>query len=142
MKRKRLAFCRKYKNLTADNWGKVIYSDQSTFRCIRSIKSRVRRAPGSDRLTASTRWKLWSIRIPWWCGIASLEMWGEGGLYFLPPKHYHELWTVLGCPGEPSHPIHEDSWSHQLPPGWGSMPYLQSHQGVSGRAAFPGHGLA
>ncbi len=49
MKKKRLAFCRKYENWMAADWGKVMYLEESTFRCIRSIKSRVRRAPGFNR---------------------------------------------------------------------------------------------
>ncbi len=49
MIKKRLAFCRQYKNWTEADWAKVMYSDESTFRCIRSIKSRVRRPKGSNR---------------------------------------------------------------------------------------------
>ncbi len=49
MKKKKLAFCAAYKDWSAADWEKVMYSDESTFHCIRSIKTRVRRAKGLDR---------------------------------------------------------------------------------------------
>jgi transposase len=84
MKKKRLAFCRKYTNWTAADWGKVMYSDESTFRCIRSIKSRVRRAPGSNRFDSWYMVK--TVKHPdsvmvWDCFTVDV---GRGGLYILP----------------------------------------------------------
>jgi transposase len=49
MKKKRLAFAKKYKDLTPDQWSRVMFSDESTFRCIRATKTKVRRPMGSDR---------------------------------------------------------------------------------------------
>jgi hypothetical protein len=38
MKLKRLAFAKKHKDCTKEDWFKVMFSDKSTFRCVRSIK--------------------------------------------------------------------------------------------------------
>jgi hypothetical protein len=43
MKKKRLAFARKYLYFMADDWSTVMYSDEGTFWCIRAIRSMVRR---------------------------------------------------------------------------------------------------
>jgi hypothetical protein len=48
MRKKRLAFCKKYKNWTSADWETVMYSDESTFRCIRATRSLVRRPRGSN----------------------------------------------------------------------------------------------
>jgi hypothetical protein len=84
MKRKRLAFCRIYKNWIAADWGNVMYLDESTFRCIWSIKFRVRRTPGFNRLDSWYTVK--TVKHP-----DSVMVWGyftgdvgRGGLYFLP----------------------------------------------------------
>ncbi len=39
MKKKRMAFCKAYQHWTAEDWSKVMYSDESTFRCIRSFST-------------------------------------------------------------------------------------------------------
>jgi hypothetical protein len=87
MKKKRLAFCRKYKNWTAADWGKVMYSDESTFRCIRSIKSRVRRAPGSNRFDGenceASGFRDGVGLLHWRCG--------ERGALLPAQKRHHEL---------------------------------------------------
>jgi transposase len=61
-----------------------MYSDESTFRCIRSIKSRVRRAPGSNRFdswyTVKTVKHPDSVMV-WDCFTGDV---GRGGLYILP----------------------------------------------------------
>ncbi|KAK4313082.1 hypothetical protein Pmani_015551 [Petrolisthes manimaculis] len=49
MKRKRLEFCAKYKDWTLDQWKKVIFSDESTFRCVRQSARTVRHPPKSNR---------------------------------------------------------------------------------------------
>jgi hypothetical protein len=49
MKLKRLAFAKKHKYLTKEDWSKEMFSDESTFRCVRSIKTQVRRPEGSSR---------------------------------------------------------------------------------------------
>jgi transposase len=84
MKRKRLAFCHTYKNWSADDWAKVMYSDESMFRCIRATRSRVRRPIGSNRYDSKFTTK--TVKHP-----ESVMVWGcfsgtggRGGLYFLP----------------------------------------------------------
>jgi transposase len=83
MKKKRLAFCRAYKAWTAEDWANVMFSDESTFRCIRSIKTKVRRPSGSNRFdpryTAKTVKHPDSVMV-WGCFSAK----GRGGIYFLP----------------------------------------------------------
>jgi hypothetical protein len=49
MKKKRLAFAQKYKDWTTEQWSCVMFSNESTFRCIRATKTKVRRLIGSDR---------------------------------------------------------------------------------------------
>jgi transposase len=99
MKKKRLAFCAAYKDWTAADWEKVMYSDESTFRCIRSIKTRVRRAKGSDRF--DSRFTSVTVKHPdsvmvWGCFSGAV---GRGGLYFLPKnctmngERYQEVLT-------------------------------------------------
>jgi hypothetical protein len=83
MVKKRLAFCRKYKHWTEADWEKVMYSDESTFRCIRSVKSKVRRPSGSNRF--DPRYTSVTVKHPdsvmiWGCFSAS----GRGGMYPLP----------------------------------------------------------
>jgi transposase len=83
MKKKRLAFCRKYKHWTAADWEKVMYSDESTFRVIRATRTLVRRPVGSNRY--SSQFTVKTVKHPdsvmvWGCFSAA----GRGGLYFLP----------------------------------------------------------
>jgi transposase len=86
MKRKRLAFARKYRHFTAEDWSTVMYSDESTFRCIRAVRSMVRRPSGMNRF--DSRYTVKTVKHP-----ASLMVWacfsgscGRGGIYFLPPN--------------------------------------------------------
>jgi hypothetical protein len=90
MKRKRLPFCRKYNNWTAADWGKIMYSDESTFRCIQSIKSRVGRPPGSNRF--DSRYKMKTVKHPFHDGVGLLH-WrcGERGALLPAQKCHHEL---------------------------------------------------
>jgi hypothetical protein len=76
MIKKRLAFCAAYKDWTPANWEKVMYSDESTFRCIRSIKTRMRRAKGSDRF--DSRFTSMTVKHPdsvmvWGCFSGAVE---------------------------------------------------------------------
>jgi arsenate reductase-like glutaredoxin family protein len=48
MKKRRMAFCNKYKSWKEADWSTVMYSDESMFRCIRAMRSRVRRPIGSN----------------------------------------------------------------------------------------------
>jgi transposase len=83
MKKKRLAFCKKYKHWTAADWESVMYSDESTFRVIRATRILVRRPIGSNRY--SSKFTVKTVKHPdsvmvWGCFSAA----GRGGLYFLP----------------------------------------------------------
>jgi hypothetical protein len=49
MKLKKLAFAKKHKDWAKVDWSKVMISDKSTFRCVWSIKTRMRRPEGSSR---------------------------------------------------------------------------------------------
>jgi hypothetical protein len=43
MKVKRLNFAKKYAHWTPEDWVKVMYSDESTFHCVRNIRKMVKR---------------------------------------------------------------------------------------------------
>ena len=49
MRKKRLAFARKYLHWTENDWNKVLWSDESTFKVISCRRGFVRRPPDSDR---------------------------------------------------------------------------------------------
>ena len=49
MKKKRLDFCRKYKDWTSEQWQKVMFSDESTFRLVRGNSKIVRRPSDVSR---------------------------------------------------------------------------------------------
>lgn len=49
MIRKRLAFAKKYVSWTKDDWSKVMFSDEISFRCGMARPGSVRRPQGSDR---------------------------------------------------------------------------------------------
>jgi hypothetical protein len=83
-KKKRIAFCKAYKDWTPEQWEKVMYSDESTFRCIRSTKSKVLRPSGSNRY--DSRFTVKTVKHPdqvmvWGCFSGAV---GRGGLFFLP----------------------------------------------------------
>jgi hypothetical protein len=84
MKKKRMAFCKAYQHWTAEDWSKVMYSDESTFRCIRSFSTKVRRPSGSNRY--DSQYTVKTVKHP-----DSVMIWGRfsgavgrGGLFFLP----------------------------------------------------------
>jgi hypothetical protein len=84
MKKKRLAFAKKYIDWTPEQWSRVMFSDESTFRCIRATKTKVRRPMGSDRY--DSRYTVKTVKHP-----ESLMVWGSfsgavgrGGIFFLP----------------------------------------------------------
>jgi transposase len=84
MKKRRMAFCNKYKSWTEADWSTVMYSDESMFRCIRATRSRVRRPIGSNRY--DSRFTVKTVKHPdsvmiWGCFSGTG---GRGGLYFLP----------------------------------------------------------
>lgn len=84
MRKQRLDFCSKYKNWTVEQWRHVMWSDESTFRCIRSTAARVRRPIGTSRYDPKYTQK--TVKHPdgvmvWGCFSGQK---GRGGLYFLP----------------------------------------------------------
>jgi len=48
MKKKRLAFCHKYMAWTEEQWSRVMFTDKSMFKCIRSASTKVRWPVGSN----------------------------------------------------------------------------------------------
>lgn len=84
MKKKRLAFCKKYKDWTEEQWSHVMFSDESMFKCIRSASTKVRRPVNSNRY--DPRFTVKTVKHPeqvmvWGCFTGAN---GRGGLYFLP----------------------------------------------------------
>jgi hypothetical protein len=95
MKSKRLAFAKKYKHWTEEDWSKVMFSDESTFRCLRAVRSRVRRPTGSDRF--DSRYTVKTVKHPdsvmvWGCFAGNG---GRGGIYFLPKNQTMNLVRYL-----------------------------------------------
>jgi transposase len=84
MKAKRLKFAKAYRHWTSADWAKVMYSDESTFKCLRSVRGKVRRPRESSRF--DSRYTVKTVKHPdsvmvWGCFSGTL---GRGGLYFLP----------------------------------------------------------
>ena len=84
MKKKRLAFCHKYKKWTKEQWRKVMFSDESTFRMVRGASNVVRRPRRVSRY--EEKYTVKTVKHP-----DSVMVWGafdgvygRGGLYFLP----------------------------------------------------------
>lgn len=84
MVKKRLAFCRKFSSWTPEQWEKVMFSDESTFRLINPRGVIVRRPTTlcryKHRYTISTVKHSASVMV-WGCFSGTV---GRGGLYFLP----------------------------------------------------------
>jgi transposase len=84
MRQKRIAFAKKHQHWTAQDWTKVMFSDESTFQQFTVRHSHVRRPRGTrydEKYTISTMKHPPSQMI--WGGITSK---GTAGLHFLPPK--------------------------------------------------------
>jgi hypothetical protein len=80
---KRLKFAKKYAQWTAEDWSKVMYSDESTFCCMKNIRKKVRRPSVSNRF--DTKYTAKTVKHPasvmvWGCFSANL---GRRGIYFL-----------------------------------------------------------
>ena len=88
MKLKRLVFAKAYRHFTPEDWSKVMFSNESTFRCIRATKSKVRRPIGSDCF--DNRYTVSSIKHP-----DSVMVWGC----------FSELWAVGACTSYPKTPL-------------------------------------
>lgn len=122
MKKRRLSFAKKYQDWTPEQWKKVMWSDESTFRLLR-IGSKVVRRP-SDVSRYDPRYTIKTVKHPdsvmvWGCFSGAK---GRGGLYFLPKnvtmkasnyievlrEHLLDMWDIHGCEffmqdGAPSH---------------------------------------
>jgi transposase len=83
MRKKRIIFCQKYITWTADDWKKVLFSDESTFLTFRTCPKMVRRPKGSDRM--NPKYTLKTMKHP-----PSVMVWGcfsyngVGNIHFLP----------------------------------------------------------
>jgi hypothetical protein len=55
---KLVKFAQTYKHFTAEDWSKVMYSDESAFKCIKASRGKVRRPNGvcgyEDKYTGKT----------------------------------------------------------------------------------------
>jgi hypothetical protein len=84
MKAKRLKVAKAYRHWTSEDWSKVMYSDESMFKCLRSIRGKVRRSRESSRFDSPYTVKTFKYpdRVTvWGCFSGTL---GRGGLFFLP----------------------------------------------------------
>ncbi len=83
IKGKRLAFAKKYLNSTEEDWSKVMFSDKSTFHCLRATRSCVSRPTGKDHF--DSRYMVKTIKHPDSVMVLGcFESNGEcGGIYFL-----------------------------------------------------------
>ena len=84
MRQKRLAFAKKYQNWTVEQWKRVMWSDESTFRLVRGGSKVVRRPKDVSRY--NERYTVKTVKHPesvmvWGCFSGEK---GRGGLYFLP----------------------------------------------------------
>ena len=84
MKRKRLAFARKYKHWSEHDWRQVMFSDESTFALVNARSETTRRAKTVNRY--KHRYVVKTVKHS-----ASVMVWGcfsgkrgRGGLFFLP----------------------------------------------------------
>jgi hypothetical protein len=84
MKAKRIDFAKAYRHWTSEDWYKVMNSDESTFKCPRTTRVKVRRPKDSSRF--DSHYTIKTVKHPnsvmvWGCFSGTL---GHGGLYFLP----------------------------------------------------------
>lgn len=83
MMKQRLEFCKRYQHWTPEDWRRVVFSDESTFKVIPRRQRLVRRPSGSDRF--SSKYTVKTVKFP-----AGVMVWGcfsgekgTDGLYFL-----------------------------------------------------------
>lgn len=82
--KKRVLFCKKYRNWTEKQWQNVLFSDESTFCQFGTHIHRVRRPPGKrfdSRFTVATMKHPQKLMV-WGCFSAR----GRGSLHFLSPN--------------------------------------------------------
>lgn len=132
MVKKRLAFACKYKNYTEEQWSRVIFSDESTSKCIRSWPGWIIGSWNSDRyapLYTGKPIKHLDSVIVWRAFSVSG---GLAGLYFFLPKNqtkptndyiqvffhdFHSCHTFMED-SAPCHNAKKKRWS-----GWKNMTY-------------------
>ncbi|KAG7156092.1 Transposable element Tcb2 transposase-like 4, partial [Homarus americanus] len=112
MKKKRINFCKKYQHWTSDDWKKVMFSDESTFRLVRGASKIVRRPKNvswcSPKYTVKTVKHPDSVMV--WGTFSGCE--GRGGLYGLPKNvtmkgtNYIEVLRDHMLPFWPIHQCH------------------------------------
>ncbi|KAG7160129.1 Gastrula zinc finger protein XlCGF57.1-like 4 [Homarus americanus] len=113
MKKKRLNFCKKYEHWTSDDWKKVTFSDESTFRLVRGASKSVRRPKNVSRY--SPKYTVKTVKHPdivmVWGAFSGCE--GRGDLYFLPKNvtmkgtNYIEVLRDHMLPFWPIHQCHK-----------------------------------
>ena len=86
MRKKCIAFCKKYRDWTSDQWKSVMFSDENIFRLVRGTSKTIRRPSGSDRY--DPKFTVKTVNHP-----AQVMVWGafsgkggREGLYLLPPN--------------------------------------------------------
>jgi hypothetical protein len=82
MKARRLKFAKAYRHWTSADWAKVMFSDESTFKCLRSIRGKVRRPRESSRF--DSRYTIKTVMHP-----DSVMVWG---VFFWHPRAW---WPLL-----------------------------------------------
>jgi arsenate reductase-like glutaredoxin family protein len=84
MRKKRLAFAKKYISWTEKDWSRIMFSDESTFRLFNPRSIKVRRPAGMSLY--KHKYTIKPVKhsegvMVWGCFLASV---GRGGLFFLP----------------------------------------------------------
>ena len=85
----RLAFCHKFKQWTAEDWSKVLFSDETTVRLFSNVGAQMVRRPKGARYNpryCQPIVKL-SLSVIMW---GSMSATGRGNLWFLPPKNHND----------------------------------------------------
>jgi hypothetical protein len=116
IKKRRMAFCNKYKSWTETDWSTVMYSDESMFCCIRATRSRVRRPIGSNHY--ESRFTGHDLGVFFF-------IWGTWGPVFPPKEHHHEGRELRDGAQGPPLTIHGYPPVDTLPPGWSAVSQQQ-----------------
>lgn len=84
MIKKRFAFPKKYQKWTKDEWSKMMFSDESSFKCFMARLRRMRKPQGSHQYDAQFTVKhvKHSEGVMVWASLSGTVGWGN--IYFLP----------------------------------------------------------
>uniref|UniRef100_A0A0P4WG26 Uncharacterized protein n=1 Tax=Scylla olivacea TaxID=85551 RepID=A0A0P4WG26_SCYOL len=131
MRKKHVAFCRKFKHWTPEAWKKVMFSDESTFKLVRGVSKTVRCPIGSSRF--DPKYTVKAVKHPESVKVLGRYsgVMGRGGLYFLPKnitmkgrnyieklkEHFLPFWKIHGC----------DYFMHDGAPSKQVKSFLQHH---------------